>query len=180
LAEAGPRVATNKFDLNKDIVLSLGKANPGINLQIIKDKKYQDLCDTENIGYMTIQTPSLYLGYIEGNELRKPTVAFKLFTKDICEQKNGTFHILGRDDEYIQHNNSIIWFYDIGVIFYRDAQVLKVKVHKGVDNKLDIKVYHRNAIALETCKVTLLEQHDLRDDKDYTIELIKFNNSQYK
>lgn len=180
LAEAGPRVATNKFDINKDITLSLGKANPGITLQIIKDKKYQALCNTEDIGYMMIQTPSLYLGYIEGNTLIKPSVAFKLFTKDICVQRDGAFHILGRDDEYIHHDNTIIWFYDIGAVFYKDAQVLKVKVYKSDDDKLDIKVYHRNAIALEACKEALAEQFDLQDDKDYTVELIKFNNSQYK
>jgi len=180
LAEAGPRVATNKFNLSTDLVLSLGDANPGISLQIEHQEKYQELCKAPKAGYLQIETPSLYLGYIQGNVLIPPVSNSILYTKDICVLENGKYQILGRDDEYIQHQNKTIWFYDIGKIFYKTPDVLKVKVGKDSQQRLDIKVYHRNKIEIEDFKKNIAAQYKLEDEKDYAIELIKFNNSQYK
>ena len=58
--------------------------------------------------------------------------------------------------------------------------MLKVKVGKDNQQRLDIKVYHRNKIEIEDFKKSIAAQYKLEDEKDYAIELIKFNNSQYK
>lgn len=180
LAEAGPRVASNKFKLSNNLCLSLGSINPGISVKIINNKKYQKICKTENIGFLLINTPSIYLGYIKGNILQKPKSKMNLKTKDICTYENEKLIILGRDNEYIKHNEKIIWFYDVGKHFYNNSHVLKVKITKNIKDKLDIKIFYRSNIIIEEFKDILFRKYHLKKDLDYSIHLIEFNSSQYK
>jgi len=180
LAEAGPRVATKQINLNETLDLSIGTANPEIKMEVINVEKYQTLCNSENAGYLNIKTPSIYLGYIKGKKLQKPESGNVLKTKDVCIKKGNEIYLLGRDEEYIIQKNKIIWFYEIGSNFYENPNVLKVKIKKEKQNKLDIKVYHRNRITTSDFTKTLATKYALTKNLEYSIQLVEFKNSQYK
>lgn len=180
LAEAGPRVATKKVNLNDVLTFELGNPNPGIKINIIENEKYQKLCGTDQVGYLNIETPSIYLGYIIGKTLQKPISKNVLKTKDICVKDNEGMQLLGRDGDYIIKKDKIIWFYEIGNNFYKNLNVLKVKIKKETQNKLNIMVYHRNQITTNDFSKTLLNKYGLTKNLEYSINLVEFNNSQYK
>ena len=73
LGEAGPRVATNKFNLDyvNNNKISLGNFNAGIHATIIPSLKYETKTNIPGIGYLKIFTQSVYIGYIEGNKLNR-------------------------------------------------------------------------------------------------------------
>ena len=180
LAEAGPRVATKKVNLNDVLTFELGNPNPGIKINIIENEKYQKLCGTDQVGYLNIETPSIYLGYIIGKTLQKPICKNILKTKDICVKDNEGIHLLGRDGDYIIKKDRIIWFYEIGNNFYKNVNILKVKIKKETQNKLNIMFYHRNQITTNDFSETLLNKYGLTKNLEYSINLVEFNNSQYK
>ncbi len=180
LAEAGPRVSTKKIKINEVFTSELGNPNPGIKMNIIKTEKYQKLCRTDQIGYLNIETHSIYLGYIVGKRLIKPLCIEALKTKDICVKDNNGIHLLGRDEDYIIKDNKIIWFYEIESNFYNNPNVLKVKIKKETQNKLNIIVYYRNQITKKDFFKTLLKKYGLSKNLEYSISLVEFSNAQYK
>ncbi len=180
LAEAGPRVATKKLNLNETLSLDLGIANPAIKMEIIKNEKYQKLYGADEVGYLRVETPSIYLGYIVGNTVQKPIHSSTLKTKDVCIKDNNGIHLLGRDEHYTIKNDKIIWFYDIGNNFYKNPNVLKVNIKKEIDSKLNITVYHRNQIVTDDFSDVLYSKYGLTKNSEYTMNLVEFNSSQYK
>lgn len=179
LAEAGPRVATSKIDLNSDKV-SLGRINVGIEASILEIEKYKYLLRCDRIGLLKIETPSTYLGYIEGDKLVAPSDNF-LLTKDVVYSKDNQYYLLGRDDEFINNNSQIYWFQEMKDFFYNNPNVLKVKISKYNTNKIRIVIFYKKE---ETSKFfmedTFKRHFDLRKNIDYEIELVSYQHNQYK
>lgn len=182
LAEAGPRVATNKFDLTtlKNNGLSIGQINPRISVSIQKSTKYQKICGLTEIGHLKVNSKSIYLGYIQGNKLQKPKSDSSIKTKDICTLIDNKIVLLGRENQYVFHNGNILWFNQLSQHFYEDAHVLKVKIKKNIQNQLNIVVYHRNVDSVNDLKESFEAIYDFKYDSNYVLELVEFNNTQYK
>lgn len=140
LAEVGPRVATYEFDSsNKPI--DIGRINKGINVTVVENKQYKELTNLNSIGYLKVHTPSVYLGYINGNQLRKPKSNKCLLTKDIVYHKDGKYYLLGRDNEYIIINSTLYWFQEFKNFIYNNPKVLKVKIEKDDKDKLHFTIF---------------------------------------
>jgi acyl-CoA synthetase (AMP-forming)/AMP-acid ligase II len=180
LAEAGPRVSTKKIDVNTPLILGLGKPNPNIKMRLVENQEYQRLSKTKKIGYLNIQTDSIYLGYITGDKLQKPESNTTLKTRDVCLIDNDEIHLLGRDGDYTIKNEKMIWFYEIANNFYKNPNVLKVKIKKETQDKLKFIIYHRKKVTANDFSGFLLEKYNLTSNEEYSMELVEFNNNQYK
>jgi long-chain acyl-CoA synthetase len=181
LAEAGPRVSTNKISVAlKDFSLTIGETNPEVEVEIINKKKYQELCETENVGYLKIKSPSIYLGYIKGNLLVKSPSNKELITKDIGINNNGAITILGREDEFIKINDKPIWFYKLSEEFYKHPNIIKITISKTDYDTLNIKVFYRGRVNITEITDSLDCKYNLRQGINYELFQIKFNNAQYK
>lgn len=182
LAEAGPRVATNKYtDAPIDSEeFCIGNVNPGISIKIAANEKWPAKYNEGETGYLQIDSPSIYLGYIKGNQLNKPQSNTILLTKDICVKKDNRFFLLGREGDFIEYKDRIIWFNCLTKELYHTPEILKVKIEKENNNKLEIKIFHRNKISVVEIKTVLKNKYDLNDGDHYNMSLIEFNNTQYK
>ena len=182
LAEAGPRVATNQFDIASlsNNVLSIGQLNPGISASIVISPKYQKLCGLSEIGHLLVESQSIYLGYIKGNKLQTPKSNSYIKTKDICIKKGESYVLLGRENQYVSYEGRVLWFYELHQHFYKDQNVLKVKIVKGSNDSLRIIIYHRNASSIQQLKESFEEKYNFFYDSHYALELVEFNNTQYK
>lgn len=182
LAEAGPRVATCKYTAtpSPDTEASIGIVNPGIRLKIAGNEKYQDRYSDTEIGYLQIETPSIYLGYIRGNVLEKPLSSSILTTKDICVKRDNHYVILGREGDFIEHQDRIIWFNSLSDELYHAPEVLKVSIRKDAEDRMEIGVFHRNKINIPEIEEALKDKYDLHAGAHYDLKLIEFNNTYYK
>ncbi|WP_343689637.1 class I adenylate-forming enzyme family protein [Chitinophaga sp.] len=182
LAEAGPRVATCKYtDVpEKDSEACIGVVNPGITLRVAPAEKYQDKYNDTPIGYLQIETPSIYLGYIRGNVLDKPSSNTVLTTKDIVVKKDDRYFILGREGDFIEYKDRIIWFNSLSDELYHAPEVLKVSIRKDSEDRMEIGVFHRNRINIPEVEQALKDKYDLHAGDHYDLKLIEFNNTYYK
>jgi acyl-CoA synthetase (AMP-forming)/AMP-acid ligase II len=182
LAEAGPRVATNKniSALGAGQSYSIGAANPGVETYVSVCETYSTLQNRNNVGYLSILSPSIYIGYIKGAGIVHPESTSLLKTKDIAYMENNQIYILGRENEYIECKERIIWFHQIAEQLYNDPSVLKVKIEKEANNILNIKIYHRNTASYQDLIDVLKTNFDLMWKRNYMIEFIEFSNNQYK
>jgi len=182
LAEAGPRVATNRYTAppGPESELCIGGVNPGIHLKVTASEKYQGKYDDTPIGYLQINSPSIYLGYIKGNELDRPKSDTVLTTKDICIKKDNRFFVLGREGDFIEYKDRIIWFNSLSDELYHAPEILKVNIRKDQEDKLEIGIFHRNKISVPEIQQALKEKYDLHYGDNYHLKLIEFNNTYYK
>lgn len=182
LAEAGPRVATKKYIAAPpdDEELCIGNVNPGISIKIAPDEKYQGTYNSFETGYLQIDSPSIYLGYIIGNKLYGPQSETILITKDICIKKNNRFFLLGREGDFIEYKDSMIWFNNLTKELYHNPGILKVQIRKTINNKLEIRIFHRNKISISEIHSVLKDKYDLSDGHNYNMQLVEFNNTHYK
>ena len=182
LAEAGPRVATNKYTEAPapDWELCIGSVNPGITIKLAASEKYQDKYSDTSIGYLQISSPSIYLGYIKGNELDKPQSDTVLTTKDICIKRDNRLFVLGREGDFIEYKDRIIWFNSLSDELYHAPEILKVNIRKDKDDKLEIGIFHRNKISVPDIEQALKDKYDLHHGDNYHLKLIEFNNTYYK
>ncbi|HEU4552189.1 MAG TPA: AMP-binding protein [Chitinophaga sp.] len=182
LAEAGPRVATNKYAEAPlpGRELCIGSVNPGITIKLAASEKYQEKYSDTPIGYLQISSPSIYLGYIKGNELHKPPSDTVLTTKDICIKKENRVFVLGREGDFIEYKDRIIWFNSLSDELYHAPEILKVSIRKDKDDKLEIGIFHRNKITVPDIQQVLKDKYDLHEGDNYYLKLIEFNNTYYK
>lgn len=181
LAEAGPRVATNKINFKaKNLTLSIGKPNPKIEIEIVKDAQCQFYSKIKNSGYLKIKSPSIYLGYINGNVLQKSVSNNELLTKDIAIERKGKITLLGRENEFIKIKNKPVWFYNLSNEFYKHSNVLKIKIEKNSLDVLNIIVFYRGKLNVIDISSSLKKKYNLTEGVDYNISLKKFNNNLYK
>ncbi|WP_143304654.1 AMP-binding protein [Chitinophaga vietnamensis] len=182
LAEAGPRVATYKFMelLSEQEEWCIGDINPGISVEVQREKKYEEMYQGINIGYLSIRSPSIYLGYIKGNKLKKTPSPQVLRTKDICIEKGKRFYLLGREDDFIIYKGKIIWFYKLSRDLYETPGILKITIRKNAGDVLEIKIFHRNVISITGIQDVLNKKYDLKYGVNYHIKLMEFNNTHYK
>lgn len=183
LGEAGPRVATNKFcegniDADK---LSLGIFNEGINASIIRSHEYEVITNIPGVGYLKIFTQSVYVGYIEGNILKKPESQLYLITKDIVYERDNEYYLLGREDEYLLKNNKLYWFQEIKSHFYDNPNILKVIIKKQKNDVLDITIFYKNLCdSTPEIESSFLSKYQLQKGIDYSLKIIKYEYNHYK
>jgi acyl-CoA synthetase (AMP-forming)/AMP-acid ligase II len=132
------------------------------------------------MGYLQIETPSIYLGYIRGNVLDKPASDTVLTTKDIVVKKEGRYFILGREGDFIEYKDRIIWFNSLSDELYHAPEVLKVSIRKDSEDRMEIGVFHRNKINIPEVEQALKDKYDLHAGDHYDLKLIEFNNTYYK
>lgn len=182
LAEAGPRVATHKSLelLSGEEEWCIGDINPGISVEVLAEKKYEAMYRHANVGYLAIKSPSIYLGYIRGNKLKRTASSQVLRTKDICIEKEKRFYLLGREDNFIICKNRIIWFERLSRDLYETPGILKIMIRKHAGNMLEIKIFHRNVISIAGLQDILEKKYDLKHGDNYHIKLMEFNNTYYK
>jgi acyl-CoA synthetase (AMP-forming)/AMP-acid ligase II len=182
LAEAGPRVATHKSLelLSGEEEWCIGDINPGISVEVLAEKKYEAMYRHANVGYLAIKSPSIYLGYIRGNKLKRTASSQVLRTKDICIEKEKRFYLLGREDNFIVSKNRIIWFDRLSRDLYETPGILKIMIRKHAGNRLEIKIFHRNVISIAGLQDILEKKYDLKHGDNYHIKLMEFNNTYYK
>ena len=180
LAEAGPRVATSRLNGEKERI-DLGKINNGIEVTIVEDNHYKELTKYECVGLLKIYTPSVFLGYIQGNKLCKPDFANFIMTKDIVCYCDGKYYLLGRENEYIVIGSKLYWFQDFKSFFYDNLPgVLKVKIRKNSLNKLIFTIFHKNCNGT-TCDM----ENSFRSffglkKADYSLKVVEYQYNQYK
>lgn len=183
LGEAGPRVATNKFNSDhiKNNKISLGNLNTGIHATIIPNQEYEAKTNISGVGYLKIFTQSVYIGYIEGNKLIRPESNEYIITKDIVYKQNNEYYLLGRENEYIVKNNKLYWFQEFKSHFYNNPNILKVIIKKQMNYILDITVFYKclHDITLEI-EDSFLSKYKLEKDIDYKLHIIKYQYNQYK
>lgn len=182
LAEAGPRVATHRFDLQNisQSLLTIGKVNPKVKVDVVANHFYQKLTGNKNVGYLRIKSPSIYLGYIEGSELRKNRSGKVLLTKDIADVDERGMRILGRENDFFLNDGKVRWFSELSQNLYDDVNVLKIKIKKQDENKILISAYYRSPVNEDVLRKSLSEKLHLTQGRDYELKLIEFANNQYK
>ena len=98
LSEAGPRVAAQRFDCCKSN--SVGKAIAGVEIKIV-DEQGKFVPDGER-GAVCVKTPSIFSGYIVGNQKLSRTLDNYYNTGDVGYiDKYGELHIINRLDDVI-------------------------------------------------------------------------------
>jgi long-chain acyl-CoA synthetase len=139
LAEAGPRVATNfVHDITHDTVESVGKANHGISIKILK--KSMELSDSHSIGIIRIESPSVMAGYFNFKQSAKIKPFESVVTKDIgYKDSEGNLFILGRKGDNFKIDNQTYWFREVENILYKHFPFLKIALQKKQE-KIIIKV----------------------------------------
>ncbi len=180
LAEAGPRVATKKIDPKDIFIHDIGELNPGVKIVVEEDPKYQKICGVQEVGRLCIQTNSMYLGYVSGRTLKKSADRNELKTNDICVKENKKIFLKGRVEDYIVlGSNRVVWFSEIEDNLYEDVNVLKVKTEKRCKDKLHLTIYCRKQDTVCNLSRELFSKYGL-DSSECTIEVVEFNNLQYK
>lgn len=180
LAEAGPRVATSKLNIEKTKV-DIGQINPGIEVSIVEDEKYREITKIKAIGYLKIYTPSIYLGYIQGSSLCKPESSEFIMTKDIVYYSDNTYCLLGRDNEYIMIGSKLYWFQDFKSFFYNNPNVLKVKIQKDTDSKLIFTIFYKSKDSVNfDMEDSFNSYFGIKKDLDYSLTVVGYQYNQYK
>jgi hypothetical protein len=88
--------------------------------------------------------------------------------------------LLGREDQYVWHKGRPLWFYELSQHFYENQNVLKVKIVKNLKDSLRIIIFHRNANSIRQLKESFEERYNFAYNSNYVLELVEFNNTQYK
>lgn len=180
LAEAGPRVATSKLGIEKSEV-DIGQINSGIEVSIVEDEKYRKITNIKAIGYLKIYTPSIYLGYIQGNNLCKPESSEFVMTKDIVYYSDNKYYLLGRDDEYVIIGSNLHWFQDFKSFFYNNPNVLKVRIQKDIDNKLFFTIFYKSKDGVDFDMEDLFDSYfSIKKEIDYSLTVVGYQYNQYK
>lgn len=180
LAEAGPRVATAELNIENDRV-DIGRINQGIEVAIVENEKYKKMTMLETIGYLKIYTPSIYLGYIQGNRLCKNDSSGFILTKDIVYYSDGKYYLLGRETEYIIIDSQLHWFQDFKSFFYNNPNILKVKIQKSPENKLMFTIFYKNGNGAKfDMEDSFSSYFGLKKGLDYSLKTIEYQYNQYK
>ena len=177
-AEVGPRVATKEI-VEDENEYDLGNSNDGVYIDIENSPIYSKLTGKEDIGFLKVKTPSLFLGYINGNILNKKNKTI-FITKDVTYRENGKYHNLGRDGDYLLLKSKLIWFIEIKRELFKDIHITKVGIRK-IENRLKMSIYVRGLKDYKPdIENTLSKCFSLSPEKDYIYELLDFQSQTYK
>ena len=148
LAEAGPRVCTNRIDsVMSEAIETVGKAIDGVSIRIVDD--HGRALPAGHTGKVLVQSPSVTPGYLNADTPAEIVPHREILTKDIGYlSASGNLSLLGRKDESIVINGKVVWFNQIADIIYSTGQILKLTLTRKED-----KVYI-TAIPIARCKMT--------------------------
>lgn len=172
------RVATKEI-VEDENEYDLGNSNDGVYIDIENSPIYSKLTGKEDIGFLKVKTPSLFLGYINGNILNKKNKTI-FITKDVTYRENGKYHNLGRDGDYLLLKSKLIWFIEIKRELFKDIHITKVGIRK-IENRLKMSIYVRGLKDYKPdIENTLSKCFSLSPEKDYIYELLDFQSQTYK
>lgn len=98
LSEAGPRVTAQRADCCKGN--SVGKAIKGVEIAVVNETG--EIIPELTCGMIHVRTPSLFSGYISGQQKHPSVYKDWLNTGDIgFIDANGELHIIGRQDDVV-------------------------------------------------------------------------------
>lgn len=176
LAEAGPRVATNRItDLEAVTVESVGKPNDGVQIDVLDDagqpvSPYQP-------GTICIRSPSVTLGYFNAPNRDKIRPGQSVITRDIgFVDDEGHLFILGRQGDQFTVGTRQYWFREVENALYARFSFLKISL-QSTDTQVVVSV-----VAMRNYEVDLLsvQQHlqtvfGPEADTTFIIRLIQSN-----
>ena len=120
LSEAGPRVTAQRVDSGKSN--SVGKPIANTEIAIVGDDG--SLISVGDRGIVHVHTPSLFLGYITGEEKHKSLYQGWLNTGDVgYMDENGELHIIGRVDDLIIIDAHKIYPDDIERVILENTEI---------------------------------------------------------
>lgn len=147
LAEAGPRVSTNRIEsVSCSNIDAVGKPLDGVTIRIV-DEAGNDL-PANTQGRVIIESPCVTLGYLNASSDRI-TPEQRIVTEDIGFVSDaGDLTVLGRRNEFIQFKDQTFWFRDLSDVIYSTEHILKLSITK-TETHVEI-----DAVAIANCNIT--------------------------
>ncbi|PIF43654.1 acyl-CoA synthetase (AMP-forming)/AMP-acid ligase II [Chryseobacterium sp. 52] len=128
-SEAGPRVATYKIGYSEREGFEPNYLGvPLENISLEKDAFFATY-HQKDIYSLTINTPSVFNGYLNGNEYTGDLS--KVLTSDLVYTENEKFYIIGRNSDYFSPFK--IWDFEIQDLFFNNISSL-LKVNTAMKN----------------------------------------------
>ena len=135
LSEAGPRVSAQTEYCCKSN--SVGRPLSNVEVVIVDESGKKLLCGEK--GIVHVKTPSIFSGYVTGEEKHRSFYYGWLNTGDIgFEDDFGEIHIVGRIDDVIVHNSYKVYPSDVEKIILEDPLITDCAVSKCIVNNVEM------------------------------------------
>lgn len=158
LTEAGPRVATwkfNKAELSDSAIVPLGKPLRGVTLSL---KDAMDM--STNAGELVLNTPTrmigYYFGHIKGFKMPEQNAA-EVHTEDLFEQKDGNFFFLGRKKHIIIQGGEKLFPVAIESAIQKIDGVIEARV-SSVDDDSNGQLAKASIVAEDTVSLAFIKR----------------------
>ena len=135
LSEAGPRVSAQTEYCCKSN--SVGRPLPNIEVVIVDESGKKLLRGEKGIVY--VKTPSIFSGYVTGEEKHRSFYYGWLNTGDIgFEDDFGEIHIVGRIDDVIEYNSHKVYPSDVEKMILENPLITDCVVSKCIVNNVEM------------------------------------------
>ncbi len=128
-SEAGPRVATYKISYSEKEDFEPNYLGVPLENISLEKESFFITYHQKDIYSLTINTPSVFNGYLNGNEYTGDLS--KVLTSDLVYTENGKFYIIGRNSDYFSPFK--IWDFEIQDLFFNNIPSL-LKVNTAMKN----------------------------------------------
>jgi acyl-CoA synthetase (AMP-forming)/AMP-acid ligase II len=139
LAEAGPRVTTHVLGEGADDFGAVGRAIPGVQVEILSvDGR---VCEPDREGEVVVHSPSVMLGYLHDHPGRRYIPRSIVHTADhgLLSQK-GDLYVLGRSEERIGTTGGAVYHNQIKDALFAMGDVLHVTISRNIESSVIAQV----------------------------------------
>lgn len=176
LAEAGPRVATNRVtDPAQSTIESVGRPNRGVTIRIL-DEQGRDV-PTGRPGIICIESPSVMAGYFNTSQPDDVRPFQSVMTKDIGYlDHEGHLFILGRRGDHFQAGGRQHWFREVESLLYAHFPFLKISLQRQQEAIcISVVAMYDHVISVARVMEVLKGAFGPEAESLFLVELVKTN-----